>query len=680
MQNGNNRLLDLGVPPSDRIEARNAQPGDTLCIYDLAVNPIDDTSTSLTGCRQIQTTGERVTLATPTGGWLPDITIIPSSAQTLTIRVGNIVSPSLALQARLYPVNKPAYPAIDLGFDMATHTYTGTLTLPHPTLEAYLHIYAPDNLAQGVMVDYTLGGAPVLVLSDGDVLRLSNGTTVRLNTGGVITLGSGDVLVLSGGTAFIRRQNGDVVVLNDGDVLVLNDGDALRRQDGEVVVLNDGDVVVLNDGDIEIVSQNGEVVVLNDGDVVVLNDGDVPVLNDGDAAIQQLNGGEVVVLNDGDGLVLNDGAVVVLNDGDVLIFGDSEIPLAGGGEAIYFSHGSAPVRSSDGQVTLYGEKLKFKQGQFYTLQPAIAIPDPPTWATIVGQAYRITASPDAPDLNGLSISMNYIGRNVEDNNEQRLHVYYWDGSTWTELTTKVDDDHNIAFATVPGPGIYTLMYSYDVAISGEGWSTFAYPVAGSRPITHALASIDPYYQIVYHYGFERDWYQRWRVYAKPPVPDWVNSLHALEWNQTYGISATHPSSLTIKFADAEPGEITAAAVDASDFIPPAAYYGVLQPNAEFTPAAGMVVDAFIGNIICGRGTTRAVDGQIVFAVIVYTDGFGQADGCGRQGRKVRFEVDKQAMVPDVAWESRRLTEVSLSRAQTISTEEVLFVPVMMRQP
>jgi len=91
--------------------------------------------------------------------------------------------------------------------------------------------------------------------------------------------------------------------------------------------------------------------------------------------------------------------------------------------------------SSDGAVILFGDTLSTDQEWFYTLQATTSVPSVLPWATVVGQAYRLTASPTAPDLRQTSISFSYLGSDVPPGEEPWLRVYFWDGVTWKPLTT-----------------------------------------------------------------------------------------------------------------------------------------------------------------------------------------------------------------------------------------------------
>src|SRR5262249_44704155 len=151
-----------------------------------------------------------------------------------------------------------------------------------------------------------------------------------------------------------------------------------------------------------------------------------------------------------------------------------------------------------------------------------AVPSPLPWATVVGQAYRLAASPTAPDLHQASISFSYLGSEVPPGEEVWLRVYFWNGSKWTPLPTKLNRDQNVASAPAQGTGVYTLMSSIEIALHGPGLNLFGYPVPGTRPIRTALAAIQGAYTIVYEYDPTRPQSQ-WKVFDVNQ-PDARNTL------------------------------------------------------------------------------------------------------------------------------------------------------------
>jgi hypothetical protein len=67
---------------------------------------------------------------------------------------------------------------------------------------------------------------------------------------------------------------------------------------------------------------------------------------------------------------------------------------------------------------LVGNDLDFAEGQFYALQSTRVI-EPPEWATPVGQAYRLTATDNAPPLqSNASLSLAYLSSDVVAGEEE----------------------------------------------------------------------------------------------------------------------------------------------------------------------------------------------------------------------------------------------------------------------
>ena len=328
----------------------------------------------------------------------------------------------------------------------------------------------------------------------------------------------------------------------------------------------------------------------------------------------------------------------------------------------------APGVSSDGQVILFGD-LEFDEGEFITLQAATVVPEPLPWATVVGQAYRLSASPEAPDLTGTSISFMYLGSEVPPGEESYLKLYYWDGASWQQLPTELDLYHNNASARIVGPGLYALMSSIEIPLYGPGWNNFAYPVGATRPVTDALLSIDGSYGIVYGYD-PTDLVDPWRVYGVG-VPAYVNSLEALEFGHGYWISMTESITLMLQGV----ADLYRSSLEETWMLnmasPPTTYYGQVHGTEGFVPTAGIPVIARIEGAVCGRGETLEVDGKIVYRIHVLANGFDDAAGCGLPGREVTFEVGSLPMVTTATWDNRRLWQVPLRAGRQI------FLPVIL---
>ncbi len=157
--------------------------------------------------------------------------------------------------------------------------------------------------------------------------------------------------------------------------------------------------------------------------------------------------------------------------------------------------GGAPVASADGQVVLYSPDHSYGAEWFLTVQASSAAP--PQWATLVGKAYRVSASGNAPNIDNMSIAFSYLGSDVPPGEEPWLRVYYLNGATWRQLSTRLDTTNNMASARVQGPGVYALMSSIEIPLYGPGWDIFGYPILETRPVTEALISISGFYTTVH---------------------------------------------------------------------------------------------------------------------------------------------------------------------------------------
>jgi hypothetical protein len=321
----------------------------------------------------------------------------------------------------------------------------------------------------------------------------------------------------------------------------------------------------------------------------------------------------------------------------------------------------APVLSADGQVMLFGEGLTFEEGEFFTLQAATTLPSPPPWTTVVGRTYRLSASPNAPDLSGTSISFGYLGSEVPPGEEGWLKVYFWDGDVWHPLSTRLDTYHNVASAPIQGAGLYALMSSIEIPLYGPGWNLFSYPVETTRPVTEALLSISGYYTTVYGYD-ATDPGDPWKVYDVT-APDWVNDLEVLEFGHGYWVNVSETVTLFLKGASddalqrAQDTTLTTASNIPS---PPATYYGEVLDGPSFGATIGLPVMAWVDGNLCGQSWTREVRDQVVYTVNVFAEAPAGRVGCGMPGRTVTFKVGSQTMRPTAVWDNSGVWELALS--------------------
>jgi hypothetical protein len=316
-------------------------------------------------------------------------------------------------------------------------------------------------------------------------------------------------------------------------------------------------------------------------------------------------------------------------------------------------------------VTLYSENINFPEGEFYTFQAATIIPNPPPWATIIGQAYWLTQSDGAPSLSGASLDMGYMEQDVPAAEESWIKIYRWDeeAGEWEPLPTTIDTTENTAFAVISDPGLYALMSTIEIRLYGPGWDEFGYPVQAVRPITDALVSIAGAYNTVYWYDGS-DTADNWKVYA-PQVPGWVNDLSDLQFGESYWIYLT--KSILLKLQGAGFMEPNQAPTQPE---PPATYYGPVLPFENFEPKEGMEVLAWTEGVVCGRGVTRLVNGQVVYTLHVLSN--GQTTGCGKAGAMVHFQVNDYKMAAVTAWSNERVEYLALS------TRTWVYIPILIK--
>lgn len=364
----------------------------------------------------------------------------------------------------------------------------------------------------------------------------------------------------------------------------------------------------------------------------------------------------------------------------------------------------APLLSPDGEVTLYGSSLTFAPGEFYALQATSAI-TPPVWASVVGQAYRLIASRNAPALANASLSFDYLGDEVPAGEEKFLHIYFWETKPnacgmqpvpcWRLLPTNLDLSHNVASAAVQGPGLYALMSSIELPLQGGSWNNFGYTVQNTQPVTTALQSIVGKYSVVWGYAATANVDgEPWQFYA-PNAPSWVSKLSTFEFGQGYWLYITDTNDVTLYLKGAD--DVRAAAVNNASLLP-AVYYGPLLPSTILTPAVGMTLTAWIDGIACGQTQTEAQADQIVYVVRVAADTGRTPPVCGLLHESIiTFTLDGQPLTAGAAlvdWDNTKIQAVSLQAFDPTPLEDgveppppdvadmthFLFLPVIGNEP
>ena len=611
-------LSDLGEPRQDRLQAWGAGvDNERVCVYDM--NPL----APAVGCLPVQT-GLSLLPMQPQTDWLPDIILSPVSTNTLTLSVSN-VGASAALRAQIYDASRPlttSLPAtLALQYNPQTRVFSATLPV---YLEAYLRLWDANNPGRELVTDFTLSGAPALDLAAETTLSLGIGASYTDENGATHPIDEGTALQIGNGTA-LQIGNGTALLIGNGTALLIGNGTALQIGNGTTFVLGSG-------------------------------------------AALQIGNGTALQIGNGTALLIGNGTALLIGNGTALQIGNGTALQIGNGTAQLLADGNGPVLSSDGQVILYVDSLDFAPGQFYTLQPATRVANPPTWATVVGQPYRLSASPGAPAIAGSSLSFRYLGRDVPPGEENFLKVFYFDETTekWLPLDTTLDTVQNSAAALAQGPGLYVLMSTIPVALRDPGWNLFAWPVQGSRAVTEALASIADNYTAIYGYDGGSAALP-WQLYSPDStVPDALKNLHELVFGKGYWITVTQPITLYLK---GNGGEIRLA--DPRQLVgtppsPPATLFGPL--SGPYSANVGLALQAWIGGHLCGTGESWLQDGIPVYGV--HVAGSSQIAGCGEVGRTVELRMGEAVADPSWQWTTSGLHRLPL----ILTTIRSLFLP------
>jgi len=330
---------------------------------------------------------------------------------------------------------------------------------------------------------------------------------------------------------------------------------------------------------------------------------------------------------------------------------------------------TAPVLSSDGQAILYLRDEQFTEGEFYALQSASVLAPAP-WAAVVGQAYRLTATANAPQLQAnAAISIGYLSGEVPPGTEGGITIYFraLEGGAWQQLETYLDTERNEATAQAEEPGVYALMTSVTVQ---PGWNLLAYPWTDTQSVPEALGRINAQgYTTVYGYA-QDDTTDPWKVYDID-VPAWVNDLQGLRYGQGYWVRVTDMPAVTQTRSDAR---TRAAGVP----VPPATYYARLSDLGLTQVPAGTTVVARVGGQVCGTTMTfadSATADQVVFAINVPADDGSAAAGCGAPGRTVTFEIDGVALLVSVGWDNSRPRDLAQPNESPARTT---YLPLVVR--
>ena len=239
------------------------------------------------------------------------------------------------------------------------------------------------------------------------------------------------------------------------------------------------------------------------------------------------------------------------------------------------------------------------------------LPVLPAGRNLIGQAYRIVASPGAILPDG-SVSIQYLQNDLTIAGviDSDLEMYYYDGSTWLALGSTVDDYYNILSAPSEGAGVYALFASIRVLSGGCSLEDLAYPLRDSHDIGEALTSIDGKYSLVY--GYEGTEPTSPGVCLIPTMAcfQWVNTFAELKFGQGYWIYAHTGTTMYFGSPPLVSPEVSWL---------PTTFYGQLDQLAGQTPTAGMPVAIWQDGELKGEGLTQEQAGRIVYALQVMVD-------------------------------------------------------------
>ncbi|HSH05903.1 MAG TPA: VCBS repeat-containing protein [Anaerolineae bacterium] len=313
----------------------------------------------------------------------------------------------------------------------------------------------------------------------------------------------------------------------------------------------------------------------------------------------------------------------------------------------------APAVSSDGQLIILNLDDPYGPTGISSMQSINSLSTLPAWHTLVGQAYNIQIRDDFTRTVTRTIAIDYLQRQTPDGFESTLTIYHSPdyGNTWNRLDTTLDTDENRATtlmdATNP-EGIYALIATVKMSPFNTGWNLFGYPIMETRAVTTALASIDGYYNTVYHYDA---YAAEWLLYDAPLAKDYpaytnlVNTLDNLEFGLGYWLYATQPITL---FLGVPENSSFAPTTNLFTF-PPATYFGPVTASSNFTPTAGMSIDAYINDTLCGTSTLTALNSDLVYTLQAKADA---SDNCGTTGATITFAIDNQTIITSTtSWDS-----------------------------
>ena len=142
------RLLFLGSAVGDLLQARGAEPGDRLCLFDHSRQPMR------IGCHTVQDVAGALVLESVTE-WTPEVSVTSVNSRTFEVRVDGI-SDSIQLQL---------LPAVGAASEVFTVTPTAgsarqTVSLPTPSFGGHIRLWQPDSSREAIREFLNVGDWP----------------------------------------------------------------------------------------------------------------------------------------------------------------------------------------------------------------------------------------------------------------------------------------------------------------------------------------------------------------------------------------------------------------------------------------------------------------------------------------------------------------------------------------
>ncbi|MBW7883238.1 MAG: DNRLRE domain-containing protein [Caldilineaceae bacterium] len=192
----NARVLEQGKPPAGgtTVQLTDARIGDRLCVYDINDHAADSPRHQF-GCELISA-GDDQLIMTRNTAWAPEIAMVQSGPNQLSVVVTQSVPVEAVMKARLFPEHDTALGEVVLARD--GDLWSGVFNLPVPVPPAYLQLWVEElpsapATRRETIVDRGTGGSGafgparlhsgVLVVSSDGNASYQSGTPIFLEPG-----------------------------------------------------------------------------------------------------------------------------------------------------------------------------------------------------------------------------------------------------------------------------------------------------------------------------------------------------------------------------------------------------------------------------------------------------------------------------------------------------------------